>query len=144
MKKLINSINNLFIKQKEDKLGPIQRKWVNYLKSHPKQQQRKSLGTVSHGIKKYCCLGIGGEIAGVCEWKNLTLYTVNKENPYLTSTATLSKYVYEALGLNSPEGASKNESYKFSLAHLNDNGTTWAQIAEILEKYPEDYFTHKV
>lgn len=31
-----------------------------------------------------------------------------------------------------------------SLTYLNDNENTWLQIADHLEKYPKQYFTHSV
>jgi hypothetical protein len=51
------------------------------------------------------------------------------------------KYVVDALGLNDPCGNPSCESrMDVALVSLNDKGSTFSEIADILEANPEHYF----
>jgi hypothetical protein len=126
------------------KLGPLQRKWVAYLKKHPEQQITGRLGKVVSGEKKMCCLGAGGIIVKSCRWSGENL--VDEVCGY-EETVLLIKG-YNKLGLNNASGSIKNDSIEdawFSLAYLNDDGEhTWIDIAYLIEAAPELFFNKSV
>ena len=126
-----SSVNRKF------KFGPLQRAWIDYLRAHPEEQYKGSLGKKIQGVERCCCLGRGGIIAGVCKWAENTLQTMDG------STGLLEFKSYKALGLRGKAGEPKNKHFS-ALSHLNDSGKTWLEIADILEKFPKQYFIHSV
>lgn len=129
-------------------LGPIQKQWVAELRAHPEQQLRGTLGSKQlSGEEQMCCLGKGGLIAGVCKWNGSKLET--KGNRF-NSVHLLSDNTYKKLGLYSEMGKLKEKIiFKdiefWSLANLNDNNAvTWLDIANIIEKNPENVFAESV
>lgn len=120
------------------KLGPLQRKWVAYLKKHPEQQMTGRLGKVVSGEKKMCCLGAGGLLVGCCEWNRGRL------NELLSGSTLSLSYGYEKLGLLSNFGEIVSEAY-IDLSVLNDDGEhTWVDIAYLIEAAPELFFNKSV
>ncbi len=123
--------------KKEFKLGKLQKKWVNELKSG-KYKKSKYLLNSKGG---YCCLGIICEIENVLvKEKGKPSYikgSRNKENQELT------KSLYNKYGLRFAEGKLK-ERYKNSgfLSQLNDGvNMSLKQIGEYIEQNPENVFT---
>ena len=128
------------------KLGPVQKEWVEYLRNNPSKQMKSCLGHVnpSNGeIIRACCLGAGLIIArknqpdkgydsnGVIRDldENEIINTAAIENPDL-------------LGLHDGFGFIPKDAV--SLAMLNDEGKTWPEIADFIEKHPEEVFSKSV
>lgn len=117
-------------------LGELQEKWLQSLEQHPERQMVRRLGQKSEdGSYSACCLGEAGLIAGVCEWRGSVLF-----NSTSGSQAFLDHNAYMAIGLYNALGNPK-DAQRVSLSHLNDNGTTWPEIAALIRKDPSMYFS---
>lgn len=138
---LIVIVDAIIKHQPKFKLGPIQKKWLKSLEQHPERQMSQALGTkLSDGTYQACCLGEGGLIAKVCEWKeDGKLKTIGG-----SSTGILDGESYRALGLLDEWGRRLDDDERYSLQTLNDSGKTWPQIAAILRANPEQYFNKSV
>lgn len=123
--------------EKKFKMGPLQRKWVNFLKSNPELQHTGELGREVDGVNKMCCLGAAGFLAGTCEWHNGRLFETAEKD-----SATLNKS-FDALGLRGAQGQiEENENW---LTDYNDNPNyTWVDIACMIEFAPELFFTKPI
>lgn len=115
-----------------------QDKWLAALRSGDFQQGRRVLRSVSN---EFCCLGVAAEIfklEGMKVWPNFT-----NEHFYYDGDSTLAPgYVQEALGIG-PCGDVLREGLLQqpveSLVCMNDNGKTFAEIADIFEANREAY-----
>ena len=121
-------------------LGPNQKKWVEALESGKYQQGENFL----HSGKGYCCLGVACAVFE--ENAELILETVAKSGDAVTSydgADTLApKYVIRVLDLYGSGGEPDktfNESLE-DLTQLNDGGTTFKEIAQIIRDNPAAYF----
>jgi hypothetical protein len=135
-------------------LGPVQTAWIKSLRDNPDKQGKSQLGkrNAVNGHYEACCLGQGGLIAGVCQWSpetnHLYVGVLNENDGELESSAsTYSKsYLkydsYKALGLVDYKGSptSRPNDVAECLAYYNDLGKSWADIADMLEKNPENWF----
>jgi hypothetical protein len=132
------------------KLGPLQRKWVNYLKRNGHQQGEGSLGYLEHTAPlerelKMCCLGAAGyKILKTCIWdENEEMLFDGKRD----GSTTYLNHSYKKLGLYSGVGVVDYKGDGMgcddanSLAELNDNGVSWYEIACYMEAAPELFFT---
>lgn len=126
------------------KLGPLQEAWSKSLEKHPERQMKNKLGERTGDTYLACCLGVAGLIAGVLEWDTVDNLCVKGAPGEITA---LTNESYLAIGLRSPTGTpydqfSQNSEEGFhALSYLNDNGSTWPEIAAILREHPEQYFT---
>jgi hypothetical protein len=109
-------------------LGPNQKKWIAALRSGEYEQ-----GTVWLCKQdKYCCLGVG------CELLNIPHNFVDEIKSYGGRTQLAPEELVEQLALRGPSGKPKDDS--LSLVALNDRGKSFEEIADIIEKNPENYF----
>lgn len=136
-------------------LGPLQQAWVDGLRAHPELQTTGVLGYkgTEDYPEGYCCLGYAllciHEFQGTePSYKGPNLMSTNAVND-IKNGDTLQEY--QTLGLYSSLGDINTDhlSYELipsesTLAALNDNGWTWPQIADFIEKYPEAVFTKSV
>lgn len=118
-------------------LGPLQSKWIEALESSKYLQGEGYLcskGTEEDSGDRYCCLGVACEVIGV-EKKDVPggCYEYQGYRGQLTSD------LRDKIGLASGMGAKIGDEAK-SLAIMNDDGTTFAEIARILRENPGDYF----
>ena len=104
-------------------LNPNAQKWVAALRSGRYKQGKGKLKAGS----KYCCLGVA------CK-----LYP--GKLPALRDFARLPDEVQEWLGLNSDSG----EFGEQCLAKINDEGASFAEIADLIESEPEGLFMEVV
>jgi hypothetical protein len=128
------------------KLGKLQKFWIEQLKKHPEKQTKKMLGEGTSDNYKACCLGELHLCAFRLEKKKLPfidnqIYDGQKYGGTLASS-------YKKYGLLSPQGTFKKD-YDYhkdseSLAHLNDKGVSWTEIADIIERNPENVFNKSV
>lgn len=121
-------------------LNPNAKKWVRALRSGKYKQATGNL----HNSDGYCCLGVACELAiknGVRVKKE-----DHEDRPtvYDGMSDLLPLSVQRWLNLNSDDGvltlASDEET---SLANLNDNGSNFKQIADIIVKYQDQLFKDK-
>lgn len=125
---------------------PVVKEWVSALRSGEYEQAKEVLAT-EHG---YCCLGV------LCELYSKTVKPIKTivqneieddvgnlrtvwDTEYDKETEILPKCVMEWAGLRSPEGGFTDASIT-SLASLNDNGKTFAEIADVIESKPQGLF----
>lgn len=132
------------------------RKWILALKSGKYKQTKTNLCRVERTTKKYCCLGVGVELAiqdgmaikidyidpfqympprefNPSSIKRYRIVEFDGEKDYLEKR--LAK-VRTWLGL-------KNKDVSTRLASFNDAGWTFKRIAKELESNPEVYFSDK-
>jgi hypothetical protein len=134
--------NKIF--QKEDKLGVLQRAWVEDLKKYPERQTINSLGTIKNDVIKVCCLGQALITKARFDNKNVKLEGCVIVDPKdsIKNTKCLKKS-YQDFGLRSSVGTIDNYDNLF-LTSMNDSSKSWLEIAKFIENHPEDVFTHKI
>jgi hypothetical protein len=130
-------------------LGPLQQKWVNYLKRNGHKQGEGSLGYVDReGQKKMCCLGAAGyAILKTCHWHKGSLCDDTKEDLDDYSPSGYLSFSYTKLGLYSEAGEIKGDKHwedPNTLAGLNDDNVSWYEIACYIEAAPELFFSKAV
>lgn len=114
------------MKTEEQKI--LRKKWVEALRSGEYNQCR---GSLKDGTG-YCCLGVACEVFGmVPDYKNGMFR-------YWGNASWLPPIVKEAFGLNTCFGDFNDKTQ--SLTVLNDNGKSFAEIADIIESEPEGLF----
>lgn len=120
-------------------LGPNQRKWLAALRSGEYQQGKGQLcREQDDSDPKFCCLGVACMLfMKESSWKR----NGSQKDMWLCAglAGTAPKKVVEALGLKSSEGMDTWEDE--DLAHLNDTGRSFKQIARLLESNPSRWFT---
>lgn len=107
--------------------------WVAALRSGKYQQ---TTGTL-HDDHGYCCLGVACDISKAGAWAgdpagwNSNYYVIGEE----VDDTLLPTPVRDWLGLANNDGATPDG--KINLWRLNDDGKTFAEIADIIEAEPE-------
>lgn len=126
------------------KLGPRQRAWVEALRSGKYKQGRRVLRNNSD---EFCCLGVACDIYDSSGWIRRELdvfaYSLRASAPMEVKTSSLPELVRQYFGLETPDGDAVDHKH-FALIHLNDNGSTFEEIADVLEKHPSAYFNEEV
>lgn len=115
-------------------LGPNQTFWLKELRSGKYEQWKTDL--CRNG--KYCCLGVAAEIFATGQ----TEIPITKGIKYFDiCMSSAPNYVMEALSLYRDLGETSRLVFgPDSLAHMNDHGKTFAEIADIIEEDPSVYF----
>ena len=118
-------------------LNPNARKWVDALRSGEYQQGRAYLVRMSPEGWQHCCLGVACELAAESgapvrreEYPDVVRF--NNEGSALPDS------VAKWLGLRSRCGHFENDAKALYLE--NDNGKTFAEIADIIESQPQGLF----
>lgn len=112
------------------------RLWVEALRSDKYQQTTEEL-RVGNG---FCCLGVACEISGLGAWHDDKYITSDhRHRGELDPESDVTRWLglasgNGAFGPRGPFGTQEN------LAHLNDNGSTFAEIAAVIESEPEGLF----
>ena len=112
-------------------LGPNQTLWLEALRSNNYAQGRYSLRRED----RFCCLGVACEIFGVPSSipdEGSVAYGLSEE----VCGAPIE--TIELLQLYGQAGDDVGSSD--SLAHMNDNGASFTQIADLITANPERYF----
>ncbi len=105
--------------------------WVEALRSGKYQQTTSQLRLSG----RYCCLGVACDLSGVGAWEFNNYIVTNDDE----EDTTLPDGVKDWLGLSTNGGRfdnGKRSEEDSSLWGLNDNGTTFAEIADIIEAAP--------
>lgn len=107
--------------------------WVEALRGGAYEQTRSVLKD-THGA--YCCLGVLTELAGV-KWRLCGGGYLPEGHDYETAC----KQAMDFVGLEDCNGSfyDKNGALQ-QLARLNDDGASFAEIAEIIESEPTHLF----
>ena len=119
-------------------------KWIAALRSGEYKQGRSSLCAIQDdGSQAYCCLGVLAELDGVLEESSMPSSILpSVQRSVRDAQGHLDTYMYEGEGqrLTSVEVEPPLETEKgdmalpWMVAHLNDAGWTFEQIADYLEK----------
>lgn len=91
-----------------------------------------------HQLKRkeqYCCLGVACDV----HRKNTRKYKWQR-NAYMGSSFSLPVEVARYFGFNDVQGEFNHLNSSNTLAKLNDGGTTFARIADIIEEEPLGLF----
>jgi len=108
----------------------VMKRWVKALRSGKYKQSKRKLKRTSKGKDLYCCLGVLCDISKQGEWEN---------NKYKTSDSlerdVLPPAIMDWAGITEPNGNFSADIVidKF-LTDYNDDGCTFEQIANIIEK----------
>lgn len=114
----------------------VKRKWIEALRSgRYKQGQKRLRQGGEEGAHLYCCLGVlcdlhREEVGG-------TWVPCNSNDPYFSydnDAAILPHSVQEWAGLHAPSPSYNEYDEQVLLTELNDHGTTFQQIADIIER----------
>jgi hypothetical protein len=121
-------------------LTPNQQQWITALRSGKYTQGKGCL----HNTDGFCCLGVAAK-EFLTDDVVVTEITDEYEEDYIawsydTEPEMAPDYVMKALGLYDNNGSSKTNDDLMMLTHLNDDDSTFEQIADIIEANPEHYF----
>lgn len=100
--------------------------WVAALRSGKYAQCTNDL----KNEKGFCCLGVLADIAGF-DFQTISIHDDQVAPPL----------AMEFVGLHDSTGTHDVDGDTRSLAGLNDSGSTFAEIADIIENAPSDLFT---
>lgn len=103
----------------------IMRKWVTALRSGKYRQGIEALVSGKPGRAEHCCLGV---LCALSPWKN----TYDRIGRWSSRNIYLPDQVAEWAGMDSVIGQYGNSSR--SLVDLNDRGTSFEEIADIIEQ----------
>lgn len=134
----------------KQKLGTNQKKWIEALRSGKYKQGDSVLRDFNDN---FCCLGVAHDIFPNEDYEeNWTLdgpgHIRDELDCYCADGEweVASNRIVELLGLKNMVGTPittelPNEEYALELTQYNDGGASFEEIADILETYPEVYFT---
>ena len=122
----------------KQELGPLQKKWIEWLRANPDKQ---TTGQLRRG-NSFCCLGVAEKICG---------RTPGTKKGEASHWGTLSDEVQYKMQFHDVSGEFVSKKGKLifhklkgvaigDLAAFNDEGGTFAQIADYVEKYPHRVF----
>lgn len=120
-------------------LTEVQQRWVDALRSGKYRQHNGELFRESDG---YCCLGVGTQ--QYLDEHGLDWDDVDAEidaRSFHGEDKHLVEDVRKWLGLRTDNGAYLHYGHQ-SLADKNDNGATFAEIADIIESEPKGLFVN--
>ena len=108
----------------------VMKLWVKALRSGDYKQGRGQLKrSEKNGNTRFCCLGVLCDISLLTTWGQAV-------DSYFGSTGHLTPKVREWSGITSRSGAIFNT--EFALTTYNDEGKTFDEIADIIEKHWEE------
>lgn len=112
--------------------------WVAALRSGKYKQAQGVL----HNYHGYCCLGVACELyrqdTGNGSWHSAREYIFVDDDDY--ENAVLTRRVADWLGLNVEIDSVVHLPSGDSLAHMNDNGYTFEQIADAIVAHEAELF----
>lgn len=114
-------------------LGPNQKRWIAALRSGEYAQGQRAL----HEEGRFCCLGVACHIFK--EELGIEVTYHGEWYEYDDCRGAAPTVVCHALGLYNGMGALSHDDYD-SLALRNDFGTTFTEIADLLESAPSMFF----
>jgi hypothetical protein len=122
------------------KLHPeLKAKWIAALRSDDYKQTKGVLCSTKNGERAFCCLGVLTDIL-IKEnqlsltWNFNSEYFATASNANDSAAIALHPSIRKITGL-SPNGKLPKPHDNSALAHLNDNGYSFRQIADVIEKH---------
>lgn len=121
----------------------VKEKWLNALRSGKFSQAQRRLR--KNGA--YCCLGVlcelyrqevGGEWRGDpdgYEDNGVTVFWAGRGHDYSATVLPAAVRKWAGLVNNSPAVRPDKEVVEVELAHLNDHGSSFAEIADLIEEH---------
>jgi hypothetical protein len=107
----------------------IAKQWIEALRS---DKFKQTDGCLTNSIGGYCCLGV------LCELYNRKYGTEFDEFGQLFDEGEiLPKEVKDWAGMNTSDGSGFKDTGIYSLADLNDRGTSFKEISDIIEEHWE-------
>lgn len=109
--------------------------WVEALRSGKYEQGTDDLRLDGGAM---CCLGVACEISGLGHWDNGGRYVTetDRHTGELNPDSDMTDWLGLASGAGS-FGQFDEHDRRESLAHLNDTGKSFSEIADIIESEPE-------
>lgn len=109
--------------------------WVEALRSGKYQQ---ALDDLRDNTGAMCCLGVACEISGLGQWDGSGRYVTDhdRHSGELNPNSDMTDWLGLANGAGS-FGSVNEHDRRESLAHLNDTGKSFSEIADIIEAEPE-------
>lgn len=109
----------------------VKAKWVEALRSGRYRQCRSYL----RADDAFCCLGVLCDISGLAEWDQPGTAAHTAPGMYLGAETTLPTAVMAWSGLrrDNPEVV-LSDGAPYTLADLNDEGTSFKEIADVIER----------
>lgn len=122
------------------KFNEFQLKWLEALESGEYKQCKNYLKQDFENEIRYCCLGVGCELAGIKLEKDIAfrpdIYCYNQDDKKYVGQAP--DELVDKLKLKGCLGTISEDS---SLVGKNDSGYTFKQIAQFCRENPEKVFT---
>lgn len=109
------------------------KKWVEALRSGKYEQGKMAL----RHENRFCCLGVACEVFIENGGAIKIAIDPDGDATYAGLACRLPKEVSDWIGIKSPLGRFEE---KASLSSLNDNGSTFFEIADIIESEPKGLF----
>lgn len=121
-------------------LGPIQKKWLEALRSGDYKQGKRYL---NQGNEKFCCLGVLCEVMGLKKKEIGNGRFAYSENGTTWSEEVIpNNKAMQLAGLRGFEGQPEIPGPVKALTFYNDEGgKTFEEIADIIEANADKYFT---
>lgn len=120
-------------------LGPIQKKWVEALRSGKYKQAN---GYLRDNEDCFCCLGVACDVLGLEPVLDGNLYLYNNDDQALDEKIFVKLGLFGSTG--DPNGKlewnEEEDEFFAPLSELNDCGSSFNEIADLLETHPEVYF----
>jgi hypothetical protein len=125
------------MKPKKFKLGPMQRKLLQALKSKKYKHATGALCRMDNkgNVVGNCCLGVAAEVCGMKRRKDAfgTVF-------YGNGSVYAPKKVVHSLALYGSHGPLLNDPNRRTLAIINDEAKSFAPIIKLIETKPESIF----
>lgn len=112
----------------------VKEKWLSELRSGNYFQSKSYLKTESGGVPRHCCLGVLCEVA-VESGLDISVEKADETYEFDGYDSSLSLKVQEWAGIDGGLGDFYLTGESINLAFLNDGGTSFAEIADIIERH---------
>lgn len=142
MKKLIQLIKEYYILYTA--FGPLQRKWLLFLKNNPDVCTKCALGFKDNNARlgyKACCLGQAAIMLGIAKWRDNKTLIVTGDLNTQQSDSLLHYDHHEKLGLYGASGLNKGGDVSLSI--IND-AEGWLAVYKACIDNPKGYFNKRV
>ena len=103
--------------------------WVQALRSGEYQQTSGGLKATSGNRASYCCLGVLCDVSGLGDWSASNCYVIGGN----AALGILPEEVAKWAGFSSSDPATGENDWT-RLSFVNDNGLSFADIADLIEK----------
>lgn len=121
----------------KQELGPLQKEWIAALRSGKYKQGKNALHRISSD--EWCCLGVLCDLTS--DRLGVSRSNLGEYETFGCCDSVPIASIVEAIRLYNTLGSTLFDKGTASLVDLNDvHGSTFPEIADILESNPEAYF----